>query len=297
MSELTFNRDLEPDYGQLVTLSPLIRRVIAHNPSPFTFYGTGTYIIGRGEVAVIDPGPDLPEHVAALRRALAGERVSHILITHTHADHSPATPALQAATGAASYGFGPHPSGEEGVEAGADIPFQPDHLLHDGDSISGTGWTLDVLHTPGHISNHLCFALREEHAFFSGDHVMGWSTTVIVPPHGHMGAYLRNLERLLDRDDAIFYPTHGAPIERPQDFVRALIAHRHNREAEVVSCLRQGIGAIDDIVARLYRDVPRHLHAAAAQSVRAHLIHLAEAGRVATEETTTGQPTYLLTDS
>ena len=280
MTELIFNRELDPDYGQGTVLSPLIRRVIARNPSPFTFYGTGTYIIGRGQVAVIDPGPDLPEQVAAIQQALAGERISHILITHTHADHSPATRALQAVTGAPSYAFGPHPAGEEGVEAGADLTFRPDHVLKDGDRLSGPDWTLDVLHTPGHISNHLCFALREERALFSGDHVMGWSTSVIVPPHGHMGDYLRNLDRLLDRDDAIYYPTHGAPIHQPQSFVRALIAHRRNRETEIVACLRQGIGAIDLIVSQLYRDVPKHLHAAAGQSVRAHLIHLAEAGRV-----------------
>jgi glyoxylase-like metal-dependent hydrolase (beta-lactamase superfamily II) len=280
MGELTFNRELDPDYSQVTVLSPLIRRVIARNPSPFTFYGTGTYIIGRGQVAVIDPGPDLPEHVAAIRHAVAGEQVSHILITHTHADHSPATTALQTATGAPSYGFGPHPAGEEGVEAGADITFRPDHLLKEGDRLAGPDWTFDVLHTPGHISNHLCFALREERALFTGDHVMGWSTSVIIPPHGHMGDYLHSLERLLDRDDAIYYPTHGAPIGQPQSFVRALIAHRRNRETEIVACLQQGIGAIDAIVAQLYRDVPKHLHAAAAQSVRAHLIHLSEAGRV-----------------
>src|SRR5262249_12055115 len=158
--------------------------------------------------------------------------------------------------------------------------FQPDHYLKDGDGLSGPGWTFDVLHTPGHISNHLCFALREERALFPGDHVMGWSTTVIVPPHGHMGDYLRNLDRLLDWDDRTYYPTHGAPIEQPQAFVRALIAHRHNRETTIIACLEQGIDVIDDIVARLYRDVPRHLHPAAAQSVRAHLIHLMETGRV-----------------
>jgi glyoxylase-like metal-dependent hydrolase (beta-lactamase superfamily II) len=292
MTELVFNRILDADYGQVTVLSPLVRRVIAHNPSPFTFHGTGTYIVGHGQVAVIDPGPDLPAHVEAIQHALLGEQVSHILITHTHADHSPAAAALRAVTGAATYAFGPHPSGEEGVEAGADTSFQPDHLLKEGDALSGPGWTIDVLHTPGHISNHLCFALREEHALFSGDHVMGWSTTVIVPPDGHMGDYLRNLTRLLDRDDAIYYPTHGAPIEQPREFVRGLIGHRRRREADIFACVQEGIGSIDDIVARLYRDVPRHLHAAAAQSVRAHLIHLMEAGQVSLDDTAPGEPRY-----
>ena len=280
MADLVFNRDLAFDYGAVTVLSPLIRRVIARNPSPFTFHGTGTYIIGQGEVAVIDPGPDLPEHVTAILQATAGERIARILITHTHADHSPAAAPLKAATGATVHAFGPHPLGEEGVEAGADLDFQPDHLLRNGDRIDGAGWQIEVLHTPGHISNHLCFALRKERALFTGDHVMGWSTSVVVPPHGHMGDYLHNLDRLLGRDDATYYPTHGAPITQPQDFVRGLIAHRLSREAEILACLQRGISTIEAMVARIYRDVPRHLHSAAAQSVRAHLIHLTEQGRV-----------------
>jgi glyoxylase-like metal-dependent hydrolase (beta-lactamase superfamily II) len=287
MADLVFNRALAFDYGAAATLSPLVRRVIAHNPSPFTFHGTGTYIIGRGDVAVIDPGPDLPEHVAAILQATGGERISRILITHTHADHSPAAAPLKAATGTSIHAFGPHPSGEEGVEAGADLAFRPDHLLREGDRIDGPGWHIDVLHTPGHISNHLCFALREERALFTGDHVMGWSTSVVVPPHGHMGDYLHNLERLLGRDDAVYYPTHGAPIDQPQDFVRGLIAHRLSREAEILAYLQQGIGTIEAMVARIYRDVPQHLHGAAAQSVRAHLIHLMEQGRASPD---TGDP-------
>jgi len=282
MVDIPFRRDLDFTYGRADRLSPQIRRVIACNPSPFTFHGTGTYIIGRVKVAVIDPGPDLAEHRQALTACLAGEQVTHILITHTHEDHCGGARAFQQAVGAPTYGFGPHPGHErEPAEAGADETFTPDHRLVDGDILAGPGWQLQALHTPGHLSNHLCFSLTEEAALFTGDHVMGWSTSVVVPPHGHMGDYIRNLERLLARDDGIYYPTHGAPIEHPQAFVRALIHHRRKREADILACLHAGLDAIPAIVDRLYQDVPAKLHAAAAQSVHAHLIDLQERGLVA----------------
>jgi len=291
MADIPFRRDLDFTYGHVDQLSPLIRRVIARNPSPFTFHGTGTYIIGRGTVAVIDPGPDLAEHRQALTACLVGEQVSHILITHTHDDHCGGARAFQQAVGAPTYGFGPHPGHEsEPAEAGADELFMPDNRLNDGDVLAGPGWRLETLHTPGHLANHLCFALSEEDALFTGDHVMGWSTSVVVPPHGHMGAYIRNLERLLARGDRIYYPTHGAPIEQPQAFVRALIRHRRKREADIIACLRAGLDAIPAIVARLYQGVPLHLHAAAAQSVLAHLIDLQERGLV----TAAAQDRFLL---
>jgi glyoxylase-like metal-dependent hydrolase (beta-lactamase superfamily II) len=281
MSDIPLQRDLVFDYGRVDRLSPLVRRVIARNPSPFTFHGTGTYIIGQGAVAVIDPGPDLPEHVEAILKAIPGETVSHILITHTHADHSPAAAALQAATGAQTYGFGPHPRVDiDDAEAGADHAFTPDQRLSDGDVVSGPTWSLQAIHTPGHLPNHLCFSLPGEQALFTGDHVMGWSTTVIVPPNGHMATYLNSLRLLLDRDDLIYYPTHGAPIANPRAFVRALIGHRLARERNIRSCLENGLDDIGAIVAALYKNVPRHLHAAAAQSVLAHLIHLQEQGIV-----------------
>jgi glyoxylase-like metal-dependent hydrolase (beta-lactamase superfamily II) len=281
MADIPFRFDLDFVYGRADQLSPLIRRVIARNPSPFTFHGTGTYVVGRGTVAVIDPGPDLPEHRRALLDCLAGDDVSHILITHTHDDHCGGAEAFQQAVGAPTYAFGPHPGHEsEPAEAGADEAFMPDHVLAESDVLAGPGWRLETLHTPGHLSNHLCFALAEEAALFTGDHVMGWSTSVVVPPHGHMGDYIRNLERLLDRDDRVYYPTHGAPIDQPQAFVRALIGHRRQREADIRACLTAGIDGIPTIVAHLYRDVPLKLHPAAAQSVRAHLIDLEERGLI-----------------
>ncbi len=280
---IPFRRALEFSYGVSDTLSPLIRRVIAENPSPFTFHGTGTYIIGRGEVAVIDAGPDLASHVAALLRALEGETVSHLLVTHTHRDHSPATRHLKAATGAKSYGFGPHGGGlmGEDVEEGADRDFMPDVTVGDGDVMRGAGWTLEAVHTPGHTSNHLCFALREENALFSGDHVMGWSTTVVSPPDGDMADYMASLARLGARPESVFWPTHGPAIEAPGEFTAALIAHREAREAQIAACLEDGLTGIPDMVRRMYADVNPVLHGAAARSVLAHLIHMVETGRAA----------------
>ena len=284
---IPFVRELEFEYGQVQQVTPLIRRVIANNPSAFTYYGTGTYIVGRGRVAVIDPGPLLYDHVEALLAALSGETVSHILVTHTHADHSPAAAPMKQATGAPTYGFGPHGSGrpeeEVRVEEDGDRAFDPDHPLRDGDLIEGEGWSFETLHTPGHTSNHLCFALREERALFSGDHVMGWSTSVISPPDGDMQAYLRSLRRLLPRDDGIYWPTHGPPITQPRRHVEALIAHRAAREDEIMACLAAGLGRIPAMVERIYAQVPRHLHPAAGRSVFAHLIHMVETGRVACE--------------
>lgn len=279
---IPFIRELDFAYGRVDRLSPLIRRVIAPNPGPFTFHGTGTYIVGNGEVAVIDPGPDLPAHLDALAAALRGERVSHILITHTHRDHSPAARALQALTGAPTLGFGPHPVSGDGrqVEEGGDLDFRPDIVVGDGDVMAGAGFTFEALHTPGHISNHLCFALREERALFSGDHVMGWSTSVISPPDGNMRDYFASLARLLERTDRLYYPTHGAPIPEPQAFVRAYIAHREERERQIAACLSEGPRTIPAMVEIMYREVPRNLHGAAGRSVLAHLIHMRETGRV-----------------
>ena len=232
---IPFNRELDFEYGRSDRVSPLIRRVIAPNSGPFSFYGTGTYILGSGTVAVVDPGPLIDSHLEAIKAAVAGETVSHILITHTHIDHSPLAAPLKAWCGAPTYGYGPHGSGkiEQGVEVeeGGDRDFAPDVELRDGDVVEGDGWSVEALHTPGHTSNHLCFQLPEEAALLSGDHVMGWSTTIVSPPDGDMKDYMASLYRLAERDDAIYWPTHGAPIETPQDYVRALIAHREAREA------------------------------------------------------------------
>jgi len=279
---LVFDRAFAAPYGEAVRLSPLIRRVLANNPGPFTFRGTGTYIVGARDVAVIDPGPDIPEHVDALKRALTGCRVTHILITHTHADHSPAARPLQEWSGATTYGFGPHPIAQDDgarVEEGADRIFVPDIRVKDGDVVSAGGLTFECLHTPGHISNHLCYAWREEEALFTGDHVMGWSTSVVTPPDGDMTDYMAGLSRLIARGDRTLYPTHGAPIENPKPFLEAYLAHRLEREAQIVRSLRDGVTAIPDIVAKLYADVDLRLHPAAARSVLAHLIKLEKDGR------------------
>ncbi|MFQ5535635.1 MAG: MBL fold metallo-hydrolase [Sphingomonadales bacterium] len=283
---LPFNRDFRCDYGVVEQVSPLIRRIVAENPGPFTFTGTGTYIIGRGEVAIIDPGPAMAAHIDALLGALAGERVTHILVTHTHADHSPAAGAIKRATGALTLGFGGHGgrADDEAAEEGADRTFVPDVRLKDGDVVEGAGWVLEAVHTPGHTANHLCYALREERALFSGDHVMGWSTSVISPPDGNMADYLASLEALLARDDVIYWPTHGAPIAKPRPLVEAFIAHRLDRERQILACLEKGVALIPDLVKEMYLDIPHYLHPAAARSVLAHLICMVDTGRVVCDQ-------------
>ena len=280
---LSFLKEMDFSYGVAATTSPLIRRIIAKNPSPFTFHGTGTYIVGHGEVAVIDPGPNLTQHIDALMKTLKGEVVTHILITHTHRDHSPAASALQDFTGAKTFGFGPHNTQDRNnttqVEEGADLDFIPDQKLQHGDVLEGRDWHLQALHTPGHCSNHLCFHLEEEKALFSGDHVMGWSTTVISPPDGNMSDYLNSLRSLLQVEHNSYWPTHGPPIMEPDNFVRSLILHRETREDQILECLKSGKQQIHEIVQTLYANVDSRLHPAAAQSVLAHLTHLVETNR------------------
>jgi glyoxylase-like metal-dependent hydrolase (beta-lactamase superfamily II) len=285
--EIPYVKELQFEYGQPAQAAPNVRRVVAKNPSPFTHAGSGTYLIGQGRVAVIDPGPALPEHVDALLAALGGEEVAHILVTHTHQDHSGAAQLLAAKTGAPTYGFGPHAHGrhqpEDKVEAGADWNFVPDRVLREGDVLSGPGYALTALHTPGHCSNHLCFSLADGKTLFTGDHVMGWATSVIVPPDGDMGDYLKQLERLLLRDDARYLPTHGPVIEDPKPLVAAYIEHRRDREAQLLACLSSGVRRIADVVAHVYKDVPVYLHPAAARSIFAHVLDLHAQGRIGTE--------------
>jgi glyoxylase-like metal-dependent hydrolase (beta-lactamase superfamily II) len=293
--DIPFLREFSFEYGRLEGVAPGLRRIVARNPSPFTYKGTGTYVIGRGEVGVIDPGPDLDEHVAALLAGLAGERVTHILVTHTHRDHSPAAKALKAATGAATYGFGPHAGGrrgEAGIEEGGDWDFVPDVALRDGDEIVGANWHCEAVHTPGHTSNHLCFSWTETGILFSGDHVMGWSTSVISPPDGDMSAYLASLDKLLGRRDRVYWPTHGPAITAPQPHVRAFIAHRREREAGILDCLAAGPQRIEAIVARLYVGLAPGLERAAGRSVHAHLLDLVARGIVAAEEPPTIDAIY-----
>lgn len=287
---IPFDRTLDFDYGQIEAVSPLIRRVIAPNGGPFTFHGTGTYIIGHGKVAVVDPGPLLSAHIDALKHALRGETISHILITHTHQDHSPAAAPLKAEWAAPTYGFGPHGGGrieaDAVVEAGGDKSFVPDVVTGDGDVVTGDGWTVEAVHTPGHTSNHLCFELKEERALFSGDHVMGWSTTIVSPPDGDMGDYIASLDKLMARGDETYWPTHGAPIRAPADFVPALKAHRMGREDQVLACLKDGLTSIADMVPRMYaNDVPPAMYPAAARSVLSQLVWLIEKEQVAADGT------------
>ena len=276
---LRFDRSLDAPYGEAVRLSPRTQRLLAPNPGPFTFKGTGVYIVGAGEqVAVIDPGPDLPGHVAALKGALNGRAVSHILDTHTHRDHSPAAAALKQWSGARTYAAGPHGGAAGDVEEGADRDFVPDILVRDGEALIGDGFTVTCVATPGHTANHMCYALTEEGALFCGDHVMGWSTSVVAPPDGDMAAYLASLERLIARGDRILYPTHGSPVADPQTYLRELLAHRRMREAQILDAAHYGDAAV--IAQKLYPDIAPALRRAAAAQVQAHLDHLAAQGAI-----------------
>jgi glyoxylase-like metal-dependent hydrolase (beta-lactamase superfamily II) len=282
--EIPYRRDLAFEYGRLEPVAPGLRRIVARNPGPFTFKGTGTYVVGDGDVAVIDPGPDLPEHVAALLASLEGERITHILVTHTHRDHSPAAKAVKEATGAPTYGFGPHAGGkrgEAGAEEGGDWDFVPDILVRDGDAIEGGAWRFEAVHTPGHTSNHLCFALPDSGILFSGDHVMGWSSTIVNPPKGNMRDYCASLRLLLARKDERYLPGHGPAIEEPMSYVRALLFHRELREGAILGALRNGKNTTPiELMQRLYSQLDPTLRRAAERNVIAHLIKLASEGKV-----------------
>ena len=261
--------------GQLIALSPLVARVLAPNPSPFTNTGTQTHLVGTTDLAVIDPGPDSSEHLTALLAAIANRPVRTILVTHTHRDHSPLARALAAATHAPIIGCAPLAITMEGrPDAAFDSDYAPDHILAEGDEVQGDGWTLTAIATPGHTSNHLAFALPEEKALFSGDHVMGWSTTVVMPPDGDMGAFMASLEKLLGRDDAVYYPAHGEPVENPQRYVRHLLGHRQLREAQIAKLLDQAPHAVPAMVAAMYVGLDPRLERAAQGSVLAHLLDM-----------------------
>ena len=280
---MNFDRSLDVPYGVEVRLSPLVSRILAPNPGPFTFKGTGTYMIGAGaDVAVVDPGPLIPSHLQALQRAMGSRRLSHILITHTHRDHSPASAPLKEWSGARTYALAhaaPAGAGEGAADEAHDHDFVPDVIVADGGRIAGDGFDITCLATPGHTANHMCFALAQEKALFSGDHVMGWSTSVIAPPDGEMGQYLASLEKLSARDDAIFYPTHGSPIPQPRLWLQQLIAHRRHREEQILESLEVGAG-ISAIVEKLYPAIDPALRGAAALQTRAHLDWLRTRGLV-----------------
>jgi glyoxylase-like metal-dependent hydrolase (beta-lactamase superfamily II) len=267
-------------YAIAETLEPGIARLLAHNPSPFTFTGTQSYVIGDREVAVIDPGPDLPEHLDALMGAIAGRPVAAILCTHTHRDHSPGAAPLAQATGAPVVGCAPLALETLGPRADAsfDPDYAPDRVLGEGDSVEVDGRRLTAVATPGHTSNHLCFAYRD--VLFSGDHVMGWSTTVVVPPDGDMAAYMASLDKLRQREDRIYYPAHGPAVTKPAQLVRGLIGHRMQREKQILRLVADRPLTIPDIVAKAYPGLDPRLVAAAGASVHAHLLDLEGRGLV-----------------
>ena len=280
---IPFVRKFEFEYGKAQTLSPLVTRVMANNPGPFTFTGTGTFIIGKNEAAIIDPGPALPQHETALHDALKGKTLTHIFLTHHHADHSPLAAPLAAHYGCKIYGLSPKTAAQNGgpiLEAGEDRTFAPDVQISGGDTFTRDGWSLEALHTPGHTSNHICFALKEENTLFSGDHIMGWATSVVLPPDGHMGDYLTSLKTVAARRFGIIRPTHGPAITAPAPFLKAYIAHRYERENQIGMALARGHTNISTMVETIYVDLDKRLFPAASLSVLSHLTYLCETGRV-----------------
>lgn len=272
---LTFLRDDTLPHGDVEETAPGVRRLVCNNPSAFTFRGTNTYIVGRGAVAVIDPGPEDAAHLAAILRATEGERVTHVIVTHTHRDHSPGAAALVAVTGARTYGFGPHMTPPEAGGEGGDHGFRPDVTVPDEGVVAGEGWRLTALHTPGHCANHLCFAMDGNGVLFSADHVMSWSTSVVSPPDGDMTDYMRSLERVMARDDQVLLPGHGPAIRDPKPFLAGLHAHREEREARVLEALaKAGIATADELVGPVYGPLDPRLVKPAGRSLLSHLIKL-----------------------
>jgi glyoxylase-like metal-dependent hydrolase (beta-lactamase superfamily II) len=288
--DLTFDKSFDLAPGRVEEVLPGVRRIVADNPGPFTFKGTLTYILGRGKVAIIDPGPEDENHIKAVLDAVRGETVTHIFVTHTHRDHSPATPAIKAATGATVYAEGPHRAarplnaGEAPrMEASNDTDFRPDHALADGDVVSGDGWSLEAVTTPGHTANHMAFALKDSDLMFSGDHVMGWSTTIVAPPDGAMADYMSSLDKLTARKESVYLPGHGGAIREAPRFVAGLILHRKAREASILHRLGKGATDIATIVRAVYIGLDPRLVRAAGFSVLAHIEDLVARGAVATD--------------
>ncbi len=299
--DLTFDMEFSPAYGTPVPIADGVERLTVNNPSPFTFHGTNTYIVGGSSVAVIDPGPDNEAHFQALMAALEGRDVTHIFVSHTHRDHSPLARRLKEATGAVTVAEGPHRAARP-LHAGetnpfaesADVDFIPDIAVADGQTIEGDGWALSALHTPGHTANHAAFALEGSGVVFSADHVMAWATTIVAPPDGSMADFMASVDKLLERDDKIFFPGHGGPVKEPTSFLRGLRTHRRMRERAVLERIRAGDRLIPDMVKVIYASTDPRLHGAAALSVLAHLEDLVEKGRVVTEGPASLAGTYWL---
>lgn len=280
---LPFYREMNFEYGVLQQVAPGLRRLVCHNPGPFTFKGTNSYILGKGEVAVVDPGPPSGEQLEILAKALAGETISHILITHCHGDHSGAAVALKERTGAILCGM-PRGAGDPATgPSGRNfiIPVEYDRALKNGDRLAGREWEVEAVHTPGHAPDHLCFRILGENILLSGDHVMGWNTTIVAPPEGHMGSYIRSLELLMEGEEATYFPGHGGPVSEPRRFVKALIFHRLWRENEIAECLRDGLATISQMVPRMYAGLDPSLMGAASLAVFAQIEFMIEKGLVA----------------
>jgi len=304
--EIPFNFEFNFEYDQVEQITPLIRRVVARNPSPLTFYGTNTYIVGFGEVALIDPGPDLEKHVTAIMEGLKEEVITHILITHYHLDHWPAFKPLINKIGGKTYGYnsrGSKKSGQltpsetlsfkPGLEANLnETEFTPDVSVSHGDILEGENWSLECVHTPGHHPAHICYYLGDEKTLFTGDHVMGWSTSVISPPSGNMEAYMASLELLLQRDNEVYWPAHGPCIEDTKPYVRAFIAHRKEREEQILESLSRGIDTIQAMVPGMYHNVSKILHPAATRSVLAEIIYLIKQGKIVCDGEVSVNATY-----
>ncbi len=288
--DIPFDKRFDLAPGQVEEVAPDVRRILANNPSPFTFKGTVSYIVGRGQVAIIDPGPDDPAHVEALLNTVRGETVTHIFVTHTHRDHSPAVRPVKAATGALVLAEGPHRAarplniGEaKRLDASGDLEFVPDHRLADGEVVSGQGFALEAVATPGHTANHMAFALRGTDILFAGDHVMAWSTSVVAPPDGAMSDYMASLEKLARRTETTYFPGHGGAVRGAPAFVRHYIAHRQGREASILHRLAKGEADIPTMVRAVYIGLDPRLTSAAGLSTLAHLEDLVARGKVATE--------------
>ncbi|MFY9623255.1 MAG: MBL fold metallo-hydrolase [Rhodoplanes sp.] len=288
--DIVFDKTFDLGPGQVEEVAPGVRRLLCDNPSPFTFKGTVSYIVGRGEVAIIDPGPEDPRHIAALLDAVRNESVTHVFVTHTHVDHSPGAACVKEATGAITLAEGPHRAarplhiGEaKRLEASADSDFRPDHALADGEIVAGKGFAIEAVATPGHTANHMAFALRGTDLLFSGDHVMAWNTSIIAPPDGAMSDYMNSLDKLLRRSERVFLPGHGGLVREAPSFVRQYIAHRHAREAAILARLRDGEADIPELVRAIYVGLDPRLVSAAGLSVLAHLEDLVARGLVATD--------------
>lgn len=290
MNEPEFDQAFEPAHGKAVPVAEDVLRVTAPNSGPLTFHGTNSYVVGRGTLAVIDPGPEDEGHWQALMATIAGRPVSHIFVTHTHRDHSPLAERLKAQTGATVVAEGPHRAarplhvGEiNPLKESSDMDFAPDVAVAHGQIIEGDGWAIEALHTPGHTANHAAFALKDTGHVFSGDHVMAWATSIIAPPDGAMSEFMASLDMLAARDDRRYLPGHGGPVKEPRQFVRALKTHRRMREQAVLGRIERGDRLISEMVAAIYRDTDPRLHGAAALSVLAHLEDLVGRGAVVTD--------------